>query len=145
MEQFSVPFSYSFAPAVFYVQVQVQGVLRIEPSGLALDYREKRTEKGESGRVTVAESDTQTVLIPWAALQSLRYADHWLRRPEIVMRTFRMGSFQSLPGVQGNELRLRIRWSHDGLARELLSNAALVRAEAQLRAGGGDTDLLPSG
>lgn len=144
MEQFAVPFSYSFAPVPLYVHVEVQGVLRIEPAGLALEYREKRTEK-EQGRVSVAESDTRTVTIPWRELQAVRYRDHWFRRPEIVMRTFRMASFQSIPGVRGNELRLRIRWSDDGLARELLSQAALVRAEAQPRQiGGEETGSLPS-
>ena len=132
MDHYSVPFSYTFWGANLSTHTRVQGVLAIDPAGVTIEYRETRTPTG-TVRPEVLEGDTRGVTIPWRELRALTFRHPFFGRRHIRMRAFRMSSFQSLPGVQGDEIRLGITRTDENAARDLLAHAALLHAERELR------------
>jgi hypothetical protein len=131
MEPVAVPFACSYLRPPDYTAIAVEGVLRTEPDGLVIEFRE-RVQVANSGRKV--DKSIRTLEIPWADVQSITVREPWLVRPRIVLRTRSLRALDGLPQARGSEVTLPVPRADRGLARELSAHVDAAIAEHRLRA-----------
>lgn len=128
----AVPFVYTYHHPAGSTTIEVRGVLRVEPQGLAIEFRERPVLTKKTG---VVDESIRSFVIPWSDVQSAEVRESfWLLRPRIVLRTRSLRALAGLPQVDGTEARLIVARSDRGLARELATQAEAAAADHRLRA-----------
>ena len=129
IEPIALPFSYAFARGDT-AWVAVRGLLRWEPDRLVFEFRLAETSFS-TGRTRSGE--IRSVSVPLAEIQAAEYRKRWFGRRSLVLRTRGLHALAELPNVAGNEVSLRIARADEHLARELVANLELARAEECVR------------
>ena len=120
----SVPFTVG---DVYSSLAELEGVVRMEENGLALDFRVT------DAVLHVMKSQPQEARIPWTELEEITFTKG-LFRCALHLRTRGLKAFSAIPGSNGSEMILRCKRKYAEAARELASNAAMRIVEHQLRA-----------
>lgn len=132
MEPIAVPFAYAYMRQPDYSSLMVEGVVRTEPDGLVIEFRE-RMQMASSRRK--ADESIRTLEIPWADVQSMSVREAWwLFRPRIVLRTRSLRALDGLPQARGSEATLPVARADRALARELAATVELALADRRIAA-----------
>jgi len=105
--------------------VDLEGLARLDGTELVLEFRTSALRgiiKSQPKELRVSVSDLEEVTFQRALL-----------RGTLNLRARRMGTFASIPGSVGGELRLRCKRAYWGAAQELASHLGLRLVEQDLR------------
>lgn len=131
MDPVAVSFSFDYLRQSDFSAMLVHGVLRTEPDGLVIEFREHQQITATSD---APDEPIRTLVIPWAEVQSVAVRKPWLRRPCIVLRTRSLRALDGLPEARGGEAVLPVARTDRGLAAELAAYTDAALAEHRLRA-----------
>lgn len=126
----AVPFSYEYVRTPGFTAMVVHGVLRVDPDGLALEFRDRPVITDAARE---RDAQIRTVTIPWSEIQSLAVREPWLLKPQMVLRSRSLRALDGMPNVTGSELRLVVARGDRALAREAAATVELAIAEHRLR------------
>jgi hypothetical protein len=118
----SLPFTIR---GVYTQLVDLEGLARVDGTELVLEFRTSALRgiiKSQPKELRVSVSDLEEVTFKRVFLSGA-----------LELRARRMGTFASIPGSVGSELRLRCKRAYWGAAQELASHLGLRLVEQQLR------------
>ena len=130
MELLSVPFTKRFFTETWERFVTVRGVLRMDGSGVQLEFRRSETDFG----TVVQHDEIQVVSLPWDEVVSLEFRRRFPLRRLLRLRTRSLRALDGVPGAQGTEVWLSVGRGDGMAARELASSVGLTLAEARIAA-----------
>lgn len=130
MELLSVPFTKRFFTETWERFVTVRGVLRMDESGVQLEFRRSETDFGTD----VQHDEIQVVSLPWDEVVSLEFRRRFPLRRLLRLRTRSLRALDGVPGAQGTEVWLSVGRGDGMAARELASTVGLALAEQRLAA-----------
>ena len=114
---------------------QVDGILRLEPHGLILEFDviQSITTMGGMDYSTDTENLGRRELdIPLDQLVAITVHRRWWL-PRLRIQTSRLSAFEGLPGAKRGIVTLRIKRSNVGSAKTLIAELEFARADLALR------------
>lgn len=137
----AVPFSYDYVRTPGFTAMVVHGVLRVDPDGLALEFRDRPVI---TDAPRARDHEIRSVVIPWSEIQSFSVRQPWLLKPRLVLRTRSLRALEGMPNATGSELMLLVARRDGALAREAAATVELAVAEHRLRQLEGGTPPPPA-
>ena len=118
-----------------YREITYEGLLRLEPEFLVLEYRESVTEVGGTTGMGYSRSQSEVaeVRIPMDAVRAVERRRRWLFLPVLDIELARLGPAEDIPWAKGTRIRLRIPFGERHRAGELATDVRLLQADSRLR------------
>lgn len=130
MERNTVPFSIGTTVEDMMTHVTARGVVRLEDDGVVVEYQENRRDMAT---METDRSPVRTVRIPLDQIESMEVGRRWPWGSRLVIRTRSLSTLEGVPGVDGNEARVRIRRRDHDRARELCVSTSLLLTGEDIR------------
>ncbi len=132
MEAPAVPFKSTRSGRTPTEAVEIEGVMRLEPGRVVLEYVVKRTEWGAQPLETVT-SPIERIELPFAEIAGIDFKRGLLRAGAVRIRVRRLGRFGEITEPSETECSLRVERRHRLDARDFAGTTALALAEGHWR------------